>query len=294
MTEMYAERRDQMFPRLTQAQIARISGVGERRKVHSGEVLFELGEQNTRFFVVIEGAIEIVRPVDGREERITVHGPGEFTGEINMLSARRNLVRARATVDGSIVVVDREHLRALVQRDFELSEILMRAFILRRVGLIAHGGGGLVLIGSRHSAPTLSIREFLSRNGQPFTYQEVESCPDVQALLDRFHVAVDEVPVIVCEGGRVLRNPSIETLASALGLSSEFSAQTIKDVVIVGAGPAGLAAAVYAASEGLDVVVLETTAPGGQAGSSSRIENYLGFPTGISGQELAGRALVQA
>src|SRR5215510_8410416 len=136
MTEMYAERRDQMFPRLTQAQIARISGVGERRKVHSGEVLFELGEQNTRFFVVIEGAIEIARPVDGREERITVHGPGEFTGEINMLSARRNLVRARALGDGSIIVVDREHLRALVQKDFELSEILMRAFILRRVALI--------------------------------------------------------------------------------------------------------------------------------------------------------------
>src|SRR5438552_2503738 len=179
MTEMYAERRDQMFPKLTQAQIARISGVGERRKVRSGEVLFELGEQNTRFFVVIEGAIEIVRPVDGREERITVLGPGEFTGEINMLSARRNLVRARALDVGSIVVVDREHVRALVQRDFELSEILMRAFILRRVALIAQGGSGLVLIGSRHSRRTLEIREFLSRNGQPFTYHELESEPDV-------------------------------------------------------------------------------------------------------------------
>src|SRR3989454_6127011 len=240
MTEMYPERRDQMFPKLTQAQIARISGVGERRKVRSGEVLFELGEQNTRFFVVIEGAIEIVRPVDGREERITVLGPGEFTGEINMLSARRNLVRARALDDGSIVVVDREHLRALVQRDFELSEILMRAFILRRVALIAQGGSGLVLIGSRHSARTLSIREFLSRNGQPFTYQEVESEPDVQALLDRFHVGVDEVPVVVCETGAVLRNPTIETLASGLGLSRELDAAATRDVVVVGAGPAGL------------------------------------------------------
>src|SRR5206468_2606827 len=217
--------RDQMFPKLTQAQIARISGVGERRKVRSGEVLFELGEQNTRFFVVIEGAIEIVRPVDGREERITVLGPGEFTGEINTLSARR---------------------------------------------------------------------EFLSRNGQPFTYHELESEPDVQALLDRFEVGVGDVPVIVCETGQVLRNPTIETLATGLGLSREIDASATRDVVIVGAGPAGLAAAVYAASEGLDVLVLENSAPGGQAGSSSRIENYLGFPTGISGQALAGRAVSQA
>src|SRR5437867_5035882 len=293
MTDPYVDRRDQMFPRLTPAQIGRISAVGERRSVRAGEVLFELGEQNTRFFVVIEGAVEIVRPVDGHEERITVHGPGEFTGEINMLSARRTLVRGRALGDGSIVVVDREHLRALVQRDFELSEILMRAFILRRVALIAHGDSGLVLIGSRHSARTLRIREFLSRIAQPFTYQEVESDPGVQALLDRFQVGVDDVPVVVCESGKVLRNPSIEALASGLGLSPEFDAGVTRDVVIVGAGPAGLAAAVYAASEGLDVLVLEDTAPGGQAGSSSRIENYLGFPTGISGQDLAGRALMQ-
>src|SRR5262249_51129203 len=194
--------------------------------------------------LVIEGGIEIVRPVAGREDVVRVLGSGEFTGEVNMLSARRNLVRARATVDGSIVVVDREHLRALVQRDFELSEILMRAFILRRVGLIAHGGGGLVLIGSRHSAPTLSIREFLSRNGQPFTYQEVETEPEVQALLDRFHVGVHDVPVVVCESGVVMRNPSIEALASGLGLNRELGATMTRDVVVVGAGPAGLAAPV--------------------------------------------------
>ena len=293
MTDPYVDRRHQMFPRLTPAQIGRISGVGERRSVRSGEVLFEMGEQNTQFFVVIEGAIEIVRPVDGREEQITVHHPGEFTGEINMLSARRAIVRGRALGDGSIVVVDREHLRVLVQRDFELSEILMRAFILRRVALIAHGNSGLVLIGSEHSANTLRIREFLTRNAQPFTYQDVESDPDVQALLDRFQVGVDEVPVVVCQSGQVLRNPSLEALASGLGLSPELDAAATRDVVIVGAGPAGLAAAVYAASEGLDVLVLEDTAPGGQAGSSSRIENYLGFPTGISGQDLAGRALMQ-
>jgi thioredoxin reductase (NADPH) len=262
--------------------------------VRAGETLFEIGEQHTRFFLVIEGAVEIVRPVAGHEERITILGPGEFTGEINMLSARRNLVRARAFADGSIVGVDREHLRAVVQRDFELSEILMRAFIRRRVALIADAGSGLVLIGSRYSAGTLRIREFLSRNGQPFTYQEVESEPDIQALLDRFHVRVEDMPVVVCEAGQVLRNPTIEALASGLGLSHELDAKATRDLVIVGAGPAGLAAAVYAASEGLDVLVLEDAAPGGQAGSSSRIENYLGFPAGISGQELAGRALTQA
>jgi thioredoxin reductase (NADPH) len=294
MANPYVDRREQMFPRLTPAQVGRISAVGERRRVRAGEVLFELGEQHTRFFVVIEGAIEIVRPLDGHEEQITVHGPGEFTGEINMLSARRALVRGRARDDGSIIVVDREHLRALVQRDAELSEILMRAFILRRVALIAHGDSGMVLIGSRHSAGTLRIREFLSRNAQPFTYQEIESEPGVQELLDRFHVGVKDVPVIVCPGGQVLRNPSIEALASGLGLSPQLDAGTTRDVVIVGAGPAGLAAAVYAASEGLDVLVLEDSAPGGQAGSSSRIENYLGFPTGISGQALAGRALMQS
>ena len=294
MTDPYLGRREQMFPRLTSTQIDRIASLGERRRVRAGETLFEIGEQDTRFFLVLDGAVEIVRPIAGHEERIVVHGPGEFTGEINMLSARRNLVRGRALGDGAIVAVDRGHLRALVQRDFELSEILMRAFILRRVALIAQGGSGLVLIGSRHSASTLRIREFLSRNGQPFTYQEVESEPDVQALLDRFHVRVDDIPVVVCEAGQVLRNPTIEALASGLGLSRDLDAKTTRDLVIVGAGPAGLAAAVYAASEGLDVLVLENAAPGGQAGSSSRIENYLGFPTGISGQDLAGRALTQA
>jgi len=294
VSDLYVERRDQMFPRLSPAQIGRLAGVGEQRRVHAGEVLFERGEQHTRFFVVIEGAIEIVRPGDDSAEPITLHGPGEFTGEINMLSARRTLVQARAVAAGLIVVVDREHLRTLVQRDAELGEILMRAFILRRVALIAHGVSGLVLIGSRHSASTLRLREFLSRNGQPFTYHEVESDPDVQALLDRFDVGVNEVPVVVCEGGAVLKNPSIEALATGLGLSPELDAKATRDVVVIGAGPAGLAAAVYAASEGLDVLALESTAPGGQAGSSSRIENYLGFPAGISGQDLAGRALMQA
>jgi thioredoxin reductase (NADPH) len=284
-----------MFPQLTEAQLARVASTGQRREVKRGEVLFEPGDQNTAFFVVLSGSVEIIRPHRGPgEDPIILLGPGQFTGEINMLSARRNLVRGQVAADGAVVTVDRDHLRTLVQRDSELSEILMRAFILRRVALVADGVTDMVLLGSRHSASTLNLKEFLTRNGQPFTYQDVETDPDVQLLLDRFHIGVNEVPVVLCEGGHVLRNPSPESLAALLGLSATLDPDTVRDVVIVGGGPAGLAAAVYAASEGLDTLVLETTAPGGQAGTSSRIENYLGFPTGISGQALAGRALTQA
>jgi thioredoxin reductase (NADPH) len=283
-----------MFPRLTDAQLGRISKLGRHRAVRAGELLFDKGEQNTHFFVVIEGAIAVVRPVGEREEPVVVHGPGEFTGELNMLSARRSLVRGRAVADSSVIELDRENLRGLVQRDSELSELLMRAFILRRVGLIAQVDNDLILLGSPNSGATLRLKEFLTRNGQPFSYQDVENDPGVQALLERFHVGVHDVPVVLCLGGMVLRNPSLEQLASTLGLSADLDAEAIRDVVIVGAGPGGLAAAVYAASEGLNVLVLEASAPGGQAGSSSRIENYLGFPTGISGEALAGRAFTQA
>ncbi|HXX66399.1 MAG TPA: FAD-dependent oxidoreductase [Polyangiaceae bacterium] len=288
------DRSGQMFPRLTPAQIARVATLGTRREVEAGEVLFDVGEQNTQLYVVLEGAVRIVRPVGEYEELVVVHEAGQFTGEINMLSARRSLVRARVVTSGSVIAVDRDHLPGLIQRDPELSEILLRAFILRRVALVNDKAQDLVLLGSHHSGSTQRVREFLSRNGQPFTYQDVETDLTVQVLLDRFHIGVSEVPVIVCRGGHVLRNPSIEALSSALGLSSELDPRELRDVVVVGAGPAGLAAAVYAASEGLDVLVLESTAPGGQAGTSSRIENYLGFPTGISGQALSGRALTQA
>jgi thioredoxin reductase (NADPH) len=288
------ERGAQMFPRLTPAQVDRISSVGQRRTIRGGEVLFDVGDQNTRFFVVLSGGIDVVRLIGDREEPVTEHREGEFTGEINMLSARRSLVRARASGDGAVIAVDREDLRTLVQRDSELSEILMRAFILRRVALMNQETNDMVLLGSRHSGNTQRIREFLSRNGQPFTYQDVETDPSVQVLLDRFHVGIDEVPVVLCRGGHVLKNPTIELLATAAGLSADLDAEKVREVVVVGAGPSGLAAAVYGASEGLDVLVLESSAPGGQAGTSSRIENYLGFPTGISGQALAGRALTQA
>ena len=288
------DRAAQTFPVLTPVQIERIAALGHRERAPAGQVLFDAGEQNTRFFVVMSGAIEIVQPVGDIERPITVHGPGQFTGEINMLSARRSLARARTSAESELVVLDRAALRTLVQRDPELSEILMRAFILRRVALLDVGNKDLVLVGSRHSADTMRIKEFLSRNGQPFTYQDVETEPGVQGLLDQFQVGVNEVPVVICHGGHLLKNPTTEALATLTGLDPQLDKGALRDVVIVGGGPAGLAAAVYGASEGLDVLVVESTAPGGQAGTSSRIENYLGFPTGISGQALAGRARSQA
>ncbi len=288
------DRYEQIFPRLTDAQLSRISTTGQRRSVQAGELLFEAGDQNTDFFVVVSGGIELVRPVAGREQPVALLGPGQFTGEINMLSARRAWARGRVAAEGSIIALDRDGLHAVVQRDPELSEILLRAFILRRVALINQSDNELVLLGSRHSLGTQRLKEFLTRNGEPFTYHDVETEPGMQEMLDRLQIGINEVPVIVCQEGYVLRNPSIEDLASALGLTPELDAKAVRDVVIVGGGPAGLGAAVYAASEGLDVLVLESTAPGGQAGTSSRIENYLGFPTGISGLALAGRALTQA
>jgi thioredoxin reductase (NADPH) len=293
MANPLLSRKAQMFPTLTPAQIDRIALQGQRRRMKVDQSLFEVGDRDTPFYVSIDAEMEILRPDAQGEDRVVLHGPGEFTGEINMLSGRRALVRGRIAREGEVVVLDREHLRDLVQRDSELSEILMRAFILRRAGLISEGGE-MVLIGSRHSAGTMQLREFLTRNAHPFTYQELETEPGVQEFLDRFHVGVNEIPLVVCRGGKLLRNPSIDLLAEHLGLSSDLRGEVTRDVVIVGAGPAGLAAAVYAASEGLNVLVLESTAPGGQAGTSSRIENYLGFPTGISGQALAGRAFTQA
>jgi thioredoxin reductase (NADPH) len=285
---------DQVFPTLTPAQIARVAAHGQVRRVQPGEVLIEAGDQIVPFFVVTAGQVDIVLPYGTTETLIAVHRPGEFTGEVTMLSGRRTLVRARASTSGAVIELDRDRLLALVQTDGELSEIFLRAFILRRVELIAHGLGDVVLVGSSHSPGTLRVKEFLTRNGHPYASIDLDRDPDVQALLDRFQVTVDDVPVLICRGVAVLRNPTNQQLADCLGFNEAIDQTQVRDVVIVGAGPSGLSAAVYAASEGLDVLVIETNSPGGQAGSSSKIENYLGFPTGISGQELAGRAYTQA
>jgi thioredoxin reductase (NADPH) len=287
---------EHVFPTLTAEQIRRIAAHGRLRRVERGEVLFDANanDRNLPFFLVIAGHVEIVRVSGDSEELVVVHGPGQFTGELSVLSGRRGLARVRAAEAGEVIELDRGQLMALVQTDSELSDILLRAFFLRRVELIAHGLGDVVVIGSRHSADTLRIQEFLTRNGQPHSYIDLERDAEAQALLDRFHVAVEDVPVLICRGRTVLRNPGNQEIAECLGLNAPLDEAQVRDVVIVGAGPAGLAAAVYAASEGLDALLIESAAPGGQAGSSSRIENYLGFPMGISGQELALRAYTQA
>jgi thioredoxin reductase (NADPH) len=290
------ERMSSAFPQLSEAQITRVAGAGKIRAVKAGDILFNQGDQDVPFFVFLSGAMEIVQPVCEKEERpITFHDQrGEFTGEVSMISGRRCLVRGRVTEEGEVIEVSNQALQKLIQTDSELSEILMRAFILRRLELISRGQGDVILLGSRHSSGTLRLREFLGRNGHPYSYVDLDNDKTAQGILDHFHVAVEEVPVLICHGNTVMRNPTISKLADCLGFNESIDALQVRDVIVVGAGPSGLAAAVYAASEGLDVLVIENSAPGGQAGSSSKIENYLGFPTGISGQELAGRAYTQA
>jgi len=282
------------FPTLTAAQIARARSRGTVRKVDQGEILYQPGDTNAPMFVLLSGTMEVVQPDISGERLITTHGPGEFTGEITMITGQQCLARGRVTSPGEFLEISAESLRSLIAQDAELSEVLMRAFILRRSMLISHGYGTVILMGSHHSADTLRLREFLSRNDQPYTHIDLDKDKASQQLLDHFEVKLSEIPVVICNGVTVLRNPSTQRLADCLGFNVSINATTLRDVVIVGAGPAGLAAAVYGASEGLDTLVIENNAPGGQAGTSSKIENYLGFPTGISGQELASRAMTQA
>ena len=293
LTRAHAE---QIFPKLTPAQIGRITARGKIHAIQRGEVLYEQGEIDVPFFVVVSGELEVVRPSGpgAVETLVTVYRSGQFTGEVGTLSGRRTLFRVRVTKQGKVIDVDRQQMLALVQSDSELGQILMRAFILRRVELVAAGVGDVVLIGSTHSAGTLRIKEFLMRNGHPYTFIDLEHDPDIQGLLDNFLITTNEIPVVICRGTIVLRNPGNQQIADCLGFNESIDQIQVRDLVIIGGGPSGLAAAVYGSSEGLDVLVLETSSPGGQAGSSSRIENYLGFPTGISGQELAARAYNQA
>ena len=286
--------RTQIFPTLSPAQINRIRPLGRVRHVDRGEILFDLGQTNIPFFVVLSGSLEVVQPSIEGERPITIHNAGSFTGELTMISGHRIFVRGRVLEPGEVLELSSDALRSLIAKDAELSEIFMRAFILRRLELISRGYGNLILLGSRHSAQTLRLREFLTRNGHPYTYVDLDTDKASQELLDRFNVALDEIPVTICGTGTVLRNPTIQKLADCLGFNANVDETQLRDLIIVGAGPSGLAAAVYAASEGLDALLIETESPGGQAASSSKIENYLGFPTGLSGQELASRAITQA
>ena len=282
---------DRLFPTLTDAQVARIAARGRRRPIARGDVLVEIGDKTAGFFVVLSGEIEVS---DSAGTLIVTHRSSQFSGEATMITGRRAMARLRAVAAGEVIELTREQLLALVQTDAELSEILMRAFMLRRIELIAHNIGDVVVLGSTHCSGTLRVREFLTRNGHPFHYIDLDRDAEAQEMLDHFKVTEGDVPVLICRGDAVLRNPTNAQIAECLGFNDAVDQSRVNDLVIVGAGPAGLAAAVYGASEGLDVLVLESGAPGGQAGSSSRIENYLGFPTGISGLDLTGRAYAQA
>ena len=287
-------RQPEAFPVLMPAQIARIRPHAVVRPVRLGEILFEPGTVRMSCFVIVSGKLEISMPRLSGDQVFTTHGPGQFSGDVVLISGAGSLARGRVAEPGEFLELSPDALRTLIAKDSELSDIFMRAFLLRRVTLISEGMGNVTMLGSRYSADTLRLREFLTRNGHPYTYIDLDSDKASQELLDRFYIEPKDIPVVICSGTRVLRNPTNQQLAERLGLNGHIEKDRIYDVAIVGAGPAGLAAAAYAASEGLDAVVIESEFPGGQAGASSKIENYLGFPMGISGQELASRAVLQA
>jgi thioredoxin reductase (NADPH) len=287
-------RESQTFPRLDEEMIARIGAYGEEEAVPAGTYLYRQGERGVDFFVVLEGGVESFETdVCGQEVLVNVHAERQFTGEMNMFNERQILVSGRAREQSRVLRVPRAEFRHLVSSEPDIGEIIMRAFILRRVGLIRHATGA-ALVGPGHGADTLRIQRFMTRNGYPHRVLNTERDGEAGGFLECFHITPDQLPVLILPGQVVLRNPTNAALADALGLVETLDENAVYDVAVVGAGPAGLAAAVYAASEGLSTLVLESIAPGGQAGTSSKIENYLGFPTGISGQALAGRAQSQA
>jgi thioredoxin reductase (NADPH) len=281
-------------PILTAFQIERIRAFAVPRSVMADEILYEPGDDTPPVFVVISGGIRILA-LGGPEVRtVTTYDVGQFSGELLMISGRKSIYRCQATESGTLLELSARDLRTLIAKDAELSDVFMKAFLARRLSLREKGEGNVVVLGSRYSANTLAAREFLTRDGHPFTYLDLDVDQAAQELLDRFGVSTDDIPVVICNNARVLRNPSPKEIAECLGFNSNIDDSQVRDLVVVGAGPAGLAAAVYAASEGLDVLVIEKAAPGGQAGSSSKIENYLGFPTGLSGQDLVTGAIAQS
>ena len=287
-------RNEQDSPILTHSATQRVQRYGVTQDFRAGDVLVAQGDSSERFFVVLEGEVRVEQSTRDGVQPIADHGKGEFFGEVNSLSGRPSLATGRATTDGKVHYLDRADLQNLMQNDGELGELFMRAFILRRIDLLANHRGDVIVLGSPNSGDTLRLRDFLTRNGYPHTFLNLESEPDMQRTLDQFNLSLDDIPVLLYRGEEILRNPTTEHVAERLGFNQSVNQQNIRDVAIVGAGPAGLSAAVYAASEGLTTILLETKAPGGQAGSSSRIENYLGFPNGIAGLELASRAFDQA
>src|SRR5205814_2210843 len=288
--------KNEAFPQLTAVQLHRLEPHGHRRKLAQGEVVGEPGQPVTKIFVVVSGQLDAFtqKTIWVSKDLAISFTPGMFTGERSVLAGGRFLGRIAAVLPSEVLEIDRDELLQVMATDTELSDIFLRAFILRRLQLIDREQGDVVILGSNHCSGLLHIIEFLTRNGHPYKMVDLDTDTASQELLDRFHLTAADVPVVICRGSVVLKNPTVEKLADCLGVNPTLSRTQIWDVVIIGAGPAGLGAAVYAASEGLKVVVVEANAPGGQAGTSSRIENYLGFPSGIAGQELAARAFDQA
>jgi thioredoxin reductase (NADPH) len=289
-----ATRGAQMFPTLTEAEIARLRRFGKPRHYAKGEMLARVGERGHGLTLFLSGEAEVRQHNDQGTSPIVTHKAGSFMGELAQLSGRPSLVEAEALTEVEAVVIPPERLRALLVAEAELGERIMRALILRRVGLIESGGGGPVIVGHAGQADVLRLANFLRRNGHPFQLLSPETDSCAQTLIERFEVVPEELPIVLCPGGQLLRNPDENALARCIGLVGPIDPDRIFDVVVVGAGPSGLATAVYAGSEGLSVLALDCRSFGGQAGASSRIENYLGFPTGISGMALMGRAFSQA
>ena len=282
------------FPVLTPRDIEALTARGTVREVQAGELLFAEGDTRYPFFLVLDGAVEIVEHSRGTPHTVVVHQPGEFTGDVDLLSGRAALVLARAIEDGRVVQLDSGQLRRAVDELPELGETMIKAFLARRRMLLEEGFEGVRIIGSRFSPEAHRLRDFASRNGIPFRFLDLETDQEAEALLRQFNVPVSATPIVMDSEGTWYSNPSLGDIGACLGMVSRFEEGHIYDLVVVGAGPAGLAASVYAASEGLDVLTAESIAPGGQAGTSSRIENYLGFPAGISGNDLMQNALLQA
>lgn len=291
--QLIATRGAQMFPRLTDEELARVTGFGEPRSFRAGETVAKVGETGLGLFLILEGKVEVAQVDRGARSPIVTHERGNFMGELAQLSGRPYLTEAIALTDVEALMLPPDRLRALLIAEAELGERIMRALILRRVGLI-ESGAGPIIVGAEANADVLRLVNFLRRNGQPFQQLDPERDECARTLVERFHVAPEELPVVFCPGGQNLRNPSEGQLARCIGMVGPIDSNRLYDVVIIGAGPAGLATAVYAGSEGLSVLAIDCRSFGGQAGASARIENYLGFPTGITGMALMGRAFSQA
>jgi thioredoxin reductase (NADPH) len=288
-------RREQMFPRLEPSEIQRLVRFGDPRTYAAGEFLARVGKPGLGLIALLSGTVAITQRVaGGKSLPIVVHEAGGFLGELAQLSGRPSLVDAQATSPVEALLITPRSLRALLIAEADLGQKIMRALILRRVGLIESGGGGPVIIGPQGDVNVLRLEGFLSRNGHPFTWLDSDKDPCARTLTEQFEVAAQQLPIVLCPSGQLLHNPGESALARCLGLIKAIDPARVYDVVIVGAGPAGLASSVYAASDGLDVLTLDCRAFGGQAGASARIENFLGFPTGISGLALMARSYNQA